>query len=106
MNRPDLADLTLKQLKSQDEDNCLTTLCQCWLHLYRSGVTSTLDDLIIQLNQMSERYGGYSTKAYNILALALMEKQDFDRALKICENALIELGIETEAGEKHLTAGN
>jgi len=52
----------------------------------------------VQLNHMSERFGGYTTKTYNLLAMALMEKQDFDRALKIFENALNELNLETEAG--------
>jgi hypothetical protein len=56
---------------------------------------------------MSDRFGGYTTKTYNILALALMEKQDFDRALKIFGNALVELALDTEAGqEKHLNSGN
>jgi len=56
---------------------------------------------------MSERFGGYTTKTYNLLALTLMEKQDFDRALKIFENALLELSLDSEQGqEKHLTAGN
>lgn len=56
---------------------------------------------------MSERFGGYTTKTFNLLALALMEKQDYDRALKIFENALNELKLDTEEGqEKHLTAGN
>lgn len=74
MNRPDLAETTLKQMKAQDEDNSLTILSHCWLQLYRSGVQSTLDELIVQLNQMSERFGGYTTKTYNLLAMALMEK--------------------------------
>lgn len=56
---------------------------------------------------MSERFGGYSTKTYNLLALTLMEKQDYDRALKIFENALIELKLDSEDGqERHLTVGN
>lgn len=56
---------------------------------------------------MSERFGGYTTKTYNLLALTLMEKQDFDRALKIFENALLELSMDSEEGqEKHLTTGN
>ena len=96
INRPDLAEQSLKQLKSQDEDNCLTILCHCWVSLFRSGVQTTLDELIIQLNQMSERFGAYTTKTYNLLALTLMEKQDFDRALKIFENALLELSLESE----------
>ena len=56
---------------------------------------------------MSERFGGYTTKTYNLLAIALMEKNDIDRALKIYSNALNELNLETEEGqEKHLSVGN
>ena len=47
---------------------------------------------------MSERFGGYTIKTYNLLALTLMEKQDFDRALKIFENALLELSLDYEQG--------
>jgi tetratricopeptide (TPR) repeat protein len=98
MNRPDLAEQTLRQLKAIDEDNSLTILSHCWLQIYRSGVQSSLDELIVQLNQMSERFGGYTTKTYNLLALTLMEKQDYDRALKIFENALNELKLDSEEG--------
>ena len=45
---------------------------------------------------MSERFGAYTTNTYNLLALTLLEKQDFDRALKIFENALLELSLESE----------
>jgi hypothetical protein len=31
INRTDLAEMTLKQMKATDEDNCLTTLSACWL---------------------------------------------------------------------------
>jgi len=56
---------------------------------------------------MSERFGGYTTKTYNLLALTLMEKNDIDRAAKIYENALNELNLSTEEGQtQHLTAGN
>jgi hypothetical protein len=56
---------------------------------------------------MSERFGGYTTKTYNLLAIALMEKNDIDRSLKIFSNALNELKLETEEGqEKHLSVGN
>jgi len=33
INRPDLAEATLRILKSTDEDNCLTVLAQTWLHV-------------------------------------------------------------------------
>lgn len=31
INRPDLAEATLRTLKSVDEDNCLTVLSSAWL---------------------------------------------------------------------------
>ena len=31
INRPDLAEATLRTLKSVDEDNCLTVLSQVWI---------------------------------------------------------------------------
>lgn len=45
---------------------------------------------------MSERVGGYTTKTYNLLALALLLKGDLDRALKIFETALQALKLETD----------
>jgi uncharacterized membrane protein YfbV (UPF0208 family) len=45
---------------------------------------------------MSERVGGYTTKTYNLLALALLLKGDLDRALKIFETALSALKLETD----------
>ena len=58
------------------------------------------------LNELGEKYG-YSTKTYNLLAIALMLKSDFDRAAKIFESALNELKLDTPEGEKkHLFAGN
>jgi len=47
---------------------------------------------------MSERFGGYTPKTFNLLALALMLKGDIDRAIKIFENALNELQLSGEAG--------
>lgn len=49
---------------------------------------------------MSERFGGYSTKTYNLLALALMLKNDIDRALKIFETALAALKLDSEGSNK------
>ena len=43
---------------------------------------------------MSERFGGYTTKTYNLLAMSLMLKNDIDRALKIFETALSALDLE------------
>ena len=33
INRPDLAENTLRILKSVDEDNCLTVLSTAWVHV-------------------------------------------------------------------------
>lgn len=62
--------------------------------------------MISALNEMGEKYG-YSSKTYNILALALMIKSDYERALKIFESAIGELKLDTTEGEaKHLYPGN
>ena len=91
-------------MKSVDEDHCLTALCHCWLTLHVA--TLVPDSLITFLNEMGEKYG-YTTKTYNMLAVALMLKNDQDRALKICESALIELKVDNIDGEqKHLYTGN
>jgi len=98
INRPDLAENTLRILKSVDEDNCLTVLSTTWVHLYKSGMQSNLDEIISQMNQLSERVGGYTLKTYNLLGCTLMLKNDIDRAIKIFENAVNELQLESEEG--------
>lgn len=50
INRPDLAENTLRILKSVDEDNCLTVLSSTWVHIYKSGMQSNLDEMISQMN--------------------------------------------------------
>jgi tetratricopeptide (TPR) repeat protein len=105
INRVDLAEQTLKQMRSVDEDSVLTTLAQVWITLHQ-GSTSSFDSLIALLNEMGEKYG-YTTKTYNLLALVLMIKNDHERALKIFESAINELKLDTPDGEaKHLFAGN
>ena len=59
--------------------------------MYKSGLGSSLDEMISSLNQLSERIGGFTTKTYNMLAVTLLLKNDIDRALKIFETALNEL---------------
>ena len=55
---------------------------------------------------MGEKYG-YSTKTYNLLAIALMLRNDNERDLKIFENALADLKLDTTEGDqKHMFAGN
>lgn len=102
INRPDLAENTLRILKSVDEDNCLTILSATWVNIYKSGMQSNLDEMISQMNQLSERVSGYTLKTYNMLACTLMLKNDIDRAIKIFENAVNELQLETEEGQAKL----
>ena len=59
--------------------------------MYKSGLASSLDEMISSLNQLSERIGGFTTKTYNMLGVTLLLKNDIDRALKIFETALNEL---------------
>jgi pentatricopeptide repeat protein len=47
---------------------------------------------------MGEKHG-YTLKTYNILAVALMLKNDFERALKVFESAVAEMKLETADGE-------
>ena len=68
------------------------------LQIHQSGVNLTSEALINNLNEMGEKYG-YTIKTYNLLALALLLKNDYQRALKIYENALNELKLETPEGQ-------
>lgn len=106
LNRPDLAEGTLRILKGVDEDNCLTTLSQTWINLYKSGMQSNLDEIISQLNQLSERVNGYTLKTYNLLGCTLMLKNDVERASKIFENAISELQLDSEEGQAKLEKPN
>ena len=79
--------------------------------MYKSGLASSLDEMISSLNQLSERIGGFTTKTYNMLGVTLLLKNDIDRALKIFETALNELQLDklqldTEEGQKVLNQHN
>ena len=74
----------------------------CASQIYKSGMQSNLDEMISQMNQLSERVSGYTLKTYNMLACTLMLKNDIDRAIKIFENAVNELQLETEEGQAKL----
>lgn len=50
------------------------------------------------MNEMGEKYG-YTTKTYNLLAVALLLKNDIERAVKIFESALSDLKLDTTEGE-------
>lgn len=52
---------------------------------------------------MAERFGGYTTKTYNLLALSLLQKKDLDRALKIYETAIQALKLDSAEGQSKLT---
>jgi len=43
---------------------------------------------------MADRFGGYTPKTYNMLALSLILKNDIDRALKIFETSVATLDLE------------
>ena len=76
------------------------------LQIYKSGVQSSLDDLISQLNQLAERFGGHTTKIYCLLGTTLLLKGDVDRALQIFETAVTQLQLDTEEGQKVLNYRN
>jgi len=46
------------------------------------------------MNQMADRFGGYTAKTYNLLAMTLVLKNDIERALKIFETAVASLDLE------------
>ena len=47
---------------------------------------------------MSIRHEGYTLKTYSILASALLMKNDVDRALKIFEQGLAEMDLDSDEG--------
>ena len=70
-------------MKEQDEDNVLTAISHVWISIYKSGTQSSLDELLQQIFQISERFGGYTATLYNLLGLVLLMKADIDKAVKI-----------------------
>ena len=58
------------------------------------------------MNNLSERVSGYTLKTYNLLGCTLMLKNDIGRAIKIFENAVNELQLETEEGQAKLAVSN
>ena len=74
--------------------------------MYKSGMQSNLDEMINQLNQLSERVGGYTLKTYNLLGCTLLLKNDIDRAIKIFENAVNEQQLDSEEGQAKLSGPN
>lgn len=59
---------------------------------------SNLDEMINQLNQLSERTNGYTTKTYNLLACTLLLKDEAPKAMRIFENAVNELQLDSPEG--------
>ena len=77
-------------MKQIEEDNCLVTLSFCWINLFNPKAPLAINDqLIQQLNEISEKFS-YTIKTYNLLSIALMNSEDFEKACQIFENALIE----------------
>jgi len=52
------------------------------------------------MNQSAERFGGYTTKTYNMLALALMCKNDIDKALKFFQLGVAALELDGAGAAK------
>ena len=91
--------------RGQLSHNSLLVLASCKCNIrfdlftcqmYKSGVSSSLDELISNLNQLSQRMDGFTVKTYNMLAVTLHLKNDQDRAIKIFETAVNELKLDTE----------
>lgn len=104
INRLDLAEQVTNQMKAVDEDNCLTTLTLCWVRLHKAPSHGTIEGLITTLNELGEK-NGYTTKTYNLLGITLMVKGEPEKAVKILENGLNELKLES-TGANNIYPGN
>jgi len=72
INRADLASKTLEAMRKIEEDNCLVSLCQCWVNLFNPKAALNCYEILIQnLNELSDKFG-YTLKTYNLLAVVLM----------------------------------
>jgi hypothetical protein len=80
INRVDLAERTLTSMKQIEEDNCLVSLCHCWITLHNPKVpVQSYENLISSLGELSDKFG-YSLKTYNLLGLVLMIKGETEKA--------------------------
>ena len=93
INRMDLAEKTLSQMKTVEEDHCLITLSNCWLTLHNPKIPlQSYDHLISQINELSDKFG-YSIKTYNILGCILMIKGENEKAHKLFDAAIQENNV-------------
>ena len=80
IDRIDLAEKTLQQMKVIEEDNCLVVLAQCWVGLQNPKAPVNSYELMIKnLNELSDKFG-YTIKTYNILGIILMIQGELDKA--------------------------
>ena len=80
INRFDLARKTLDAMKQIEEDNCLVTLCQCWLTFHDPETPiQSYENMVATLSELSEKFG-YTLKTYNILGIVLMIQGEYDKA--------------------------
>ena len=107
INRIDLAEKTLQQMKSIEEDNCLLSLSQCWITLHNpKAPLQSYDNMISNLNDLSDKFG-YTIKTYNLLGTVLMIKGETEKAHQIFETALKENNVyELQEGDPMLNANN
>ena len=94
-------------MRGVEEDNCLVTLCHCWITLHNPKAPVNAYDVLIQsLNELQEKFG-YSLKTYNILGTVLMIKGENEKAAQIFEAALQENNIyNLQDGDSQLSATN
>ena len=72
INRIDMAEKTLGQIRTVEEDHCLATLGAVWLTLHNpKAPVQCYEKLIQNINELSDKFG-YSLKTYNLLATVLM----------------------------------
>lgn len=82
-------------MKELDEDNCLTGLAHSWMVLQKGSAPSGYTSLGKHINEMGDKYGLH-LKLYNLLGISLMAKGEFNKALKVFEQAIESEGLNGE----------
>lgn len=83
IDRPDLAQKMVKQMKTKDEDGTLTMLATAWTHINAGG--SKAQDAAYIYEELIDKYGS-SAALLNGLAVAKMQQGMFEEA----ESSLLE----------------
>ena len=67
-------------MRDIEEENCLVSLCHCWITLHNAKAPVNCYETMIQsINEVSEKYG-YSIKTFNLLAIILTIQGEVEKA--------------------------